>query len=201
MKFCILLVVSAFLICSCGPSITVVNYQPLTNAGTEKIAIVQTQNATMGTVGAHHDGVLAIEQYSWVVGSNLSITFPTVVTDVLRNEMSIAGYDVINMTTTMLTSAMEEGLSLSVGATIRSIDVQTYTALCGNKANATLEMQFDITDLATGTLLFTQAFQGTAVAEGGSDPIAGISMAAQNAIRAFLADDLAAATLAGSVLP
>ncbi len=195
MKYTVIMFLGLIL-CACGPTIAVVDYEPVRNTGTESIAIVQTQNATMGSVGAHHDGVLAIQKYTWVIGSNISTTFPVVVTDVLRNEMSMVGYDVINMTTTMLTSAMEEGLSLSIGATIVSMDVDTYSALCGNKANATLDMRFDVTDLVSGEVLYTETFQGTASASG-SDPVAGISMAAQNAIRAFLASELASTTLSG----
>lgn len=183
---------------ACGPTITVIDYDPIQNIGTEKIALVQTQNAILGTVGQHHDGVLAIPQYSWVVGSNLSATYPVVVTDMVRNEMSMVGYDVINMTTTMLTSSMEEGLSLSVGATIVEMEVHTYGTLCGNKSNAQVALRFDVTDLDTGTLIYTETYEGTASAPGSSDPISGITMAAQNATRAFLSSDMAASTLAGN---
>lgn len=192
-----LIAVTCAIMCACGPTMVVEEHTPMLNTGSEKIAITQTQNAVMGTVGEHHDGVLAITQYSWVIGSNLSATYPVVVTDMIRNEMQISGYDVINMTTTILTSSMQEGLSLSLGSTITSMNVQTYGPLCGSKSNATVEIRFDITELETGTQVYSQIFQGNASASG-EDPVSGISMAAQNATRAFLANEQAASVLSGN---
>lgn len=191
--------IAVLLLVACGTVTTApsVDYVPIPNCGNERIAVVATQNTVLGSIGQHHDGILSVAQYTWTIGSNVNATFPVVVTDILRNELVLAGYDAVNMSTTVITSSMEENLTLSIGSVITSINVNTYSPLCGNKSIAYVTMRFEITDLATGQQVFVQAFDGSATAQG-SDPIAGVTMAAQNAIRGFLANAPAASFLAGS---
>ena len=182
---------------ACAPSISVINNTPIQNTGTNKIAILQTQNVTKGSVGKHHDGLLAIPQYSWDVGSNISASFPVLVTDVIWEEMKQAGYDITNVSKTPVKNYKEEGLTISLSVSIESLEVQTYSPRCGNRSDVIMLMRFDINDLTSGEKVYTESYRGNA-SKKGVDPIAVILLAARNATQAFLGDKLAASILSGN---
>jgi hypothetical protein len=193
------LVALMLLLCACGSSTIVVeSYDPIRNAGSEKIGVVPFTCVVVGQVGHHHDGVLALEQNAWVLGSSLTAAFPTQITSLLSAELTNAGYNAMNIGTTVLTSGVEESLTRAIGGSVTALTVDTYSPLCGNKANCTIEIRFDITDVTTGEVLISQTYNGSGVAEGVYDPVAGIQMAAQNAIRHMLSDKAIANILGGS---
>ncbi len=174
--------------CACAPTLIVQDYVPLPDWSGEHFAVVAPRHSAIGNAGAHHDGFLAIEQFSYMVGSTLETSaIKTQVGMILTNQMTDAAYNVVDMSTTILTDNMADNLDYSVAINITSMKVDTYSPLCGNKTTSQIQATYSITDLDTGTVVYTATCPGVASVSG-DDPLTGIVSAVQNSVRMFLAD-------------
>lgn len=174
--------------CACAPTIIVENHMPLLDESGATFAIVAPRHSAIGNAGAHHDGILAVEQYSYVVGSTLETSaIKTQVGMILTNQMMDAGYNVVDMSSTILTESMAENLDYSVAINITSMKVDTYAPLCGNKTTSSIEASYSITDLSNASVVYTATCAGLSSVSG-DDPLSGIVSAVQNSVRMFLAD-------------
>jgi serine protease Do len=126
-------------------------------------------------IGAHYDGLLKIRQHRYVATGRLDDQLETSVRDLLEDELSQAGFEVMQSRPQSvfeeLIEASEPGRFL-VGGTITQAHLNSYSSFLGESTHDERKIRWELFDRDLNKVVYRQESDGSAKAEGIDNPAA-----------------------------
>jgi serine protease Do len=148
--------------------------EPINDFGA-KVEIARIRSSVLPGVliGGHYDGLLKIRQQRYVATDRLEEQLDTSVRDLLENELSDAGFDVLRSHSQSLFADLVESSEpgkFLIGGTITKVNLNSYSSFFKEYTHDDRKIRWELFDRDLSKVVYRQEIVGSAKAEGIDNP-------------------------------
>ncbi len=148
--------------------------------------------STGSAIGAHHDGLAKVRQYTIYLSADLESAWSQGLRDVGTELFGAAGYRLRIVSPLFSQLQSYEGVQQAIAGRVTSLTVNTYGRLAGGRTTASMTLDWEVLDLRSRNVIFRRQTYGEASVGGTS------GAAVSHAFRAALQQLLAGQAFAGA---